>query len=96
VKVGQQGCSCRNKDGPQDQGPENAPEEDSVLVDRRNCKVGENYQEDKKIIDTQGPLNHIAGQKFQRLFPTAEKINSYGKKQGQGNPDATPSQGLSQ
>lgn len=59
-----QGRSGKNKDYTHDQGSDDAPEEDFVLINGRDTKKGEYQDEDKDIVDTQSLFNHISCEEF--------------------------------
>ncbi len=53
-------------------------------------EVTEDKQENKDIIDAEGFLDEIAGQKLESNLRTSPKVDAYIEEKGQGNPDAAP------
>ena len=81
---------CGNKNRPHDKGAEDAPEQHFILIRGGNAKIVENQQEDKKIVNAQGALYQIAGQKLQRDVGPPPEVNHRIEKQRHDNPDSAP------
>jgi len=65
-----------------------------MLVNGRNRKVGENDNQNKQIINAEGPLDYITVEEFHRLFPALGQKDSQAEKEGQRNPAVAPSRGF--
>src|SRR5262245_30351127 len=51
--------------GSHDDGAQNTPEQHAVLVATVHAEIGENKEEDKKVVDAKGLLNQITRQELQ-------------------------------
>ena len=76
VELSNQSDSRQNENRAHDQGAQNPPEQNFVLVDRGYLEIAEDEKEDKKIIDTKGKLNHIPGDELQRGTAPVPKVNN--------------------
>ena len=64
-----------DEDGSQDNGTENSPKEDLMLIERRDFKVGEDEQEDKDIVHAEGLFDQVTGQKLKRFLGAIPEVN---------------------
>ena len=92
----EQGESPEDERGPQDDRPENAPEEDLVLEERRNAEVIEDEDKNKNVVDAQRLLDEESGEKFQRGLRAAlvEKENARAEEERQTGPRTVEDEGL--
>ena len=77
-----------------DLGADNPPEKNSVLIADGNLKIGENYHEDKEIVDTQRELDEITRQELKGCLGALKEKNTDIKQKREANPEKTPSQSL--
>jgi hypothetical protein len=84
-----------DEDGSQDNGTENSPEEDLMLIARGDFEVGEDEQEDKDIVHAEGLFDQVTRQKLKRFLGAIPEVNSHIEEKCQGNPDSTPDEGFS-
>src|SRR5215470_7919523 len=64
---------------PQNQGTQDAPEKDAMLVLLWNGKIVEYHQENKQIVDTQRQLHHVSGDEFQGGLTTLPEVQNGGE-----------------
>ena len=64
-----------DEDGSQDNGTKNSPEEDLMLIEGRDFKVGEDEQEDKDIVHAEGLFDQVTGQKLKRFLGAIPEVN---------------------
>ena len=72
------------------QGAEDAPEEDAVLVAGGHPEGAEDQDEDEDVVDGQRLLDQVAGEVFQPGVPAHESVDARAEQQRQSNPDETP------
>jgi len=71
VELGDEGRTDGDHRAAHDQGAEDAPEKDPVLIDGRHGEETKDHRDDKDIVDAQGFLHHISGQIFDGGGPAA-------------------------
>ena len=74
--------------------PQNSPEQNFVLMNCGHLEISKDEKEDKKIIDTEGKLDHIPGDELQRGDTPVPKIDNDREDSGQCNPHGAPQQRL--
>jgi len=94
VKLVNKGNSCKDEYSSHYQRSQNTPEEYLVLVLRLYREVGENENENKNIVNTQGVFDYITCKEFQRFGLAKLKKDKYVESQGKQNPNRTPDKGL--
>ena len=80
--------------GAHNEGTEDAPEEDFVLVAWRDGEVGEEQGDDEDVIDAEGFLDDVAGEEFEGFVIAHEVPNTEIEGEGEGDPDEGPRDGL--
>lgn len=80
--------------GAHDEGTEDAPEEDFVLVARWDGEVGEEQGDDEDVIDAEGFLDDVAGEEFEGFVIAHEVPDAEIEGEGEGDPDEGPGDGL--
>lgn len=94
MELFEQGYAEKNEDQPENECAENSPEQNPVLVDGIDAEVGENKQEDKNVVDTEGFLDQVACKIVQGGLRTDEVVNSNPENDGLCYPDTGPDEAL--
>jgi hypothetical protein len=79
---------------PQRERPEHAPEQNAVLIGRRNPEVGEDQDED--VVDRERLLDEVAGQELEAGFASPEPEDPARKGECKSDIDEAHPQGLAQ
>src|SRR5438874_13626734 len=61
-----------NHDAAHDQRPDDSPDQSAMLSHRRDAEVGEDQNENENVVNAERVLDHVAGQKFERLLWAAD------------------------
>jgi hypothetical protein len=94
VEVGDQRHACEDEDPAGDDRPDDAPEEDPVMVLGRHAEVGEQRQEHEEVVDRERLLDEERGQVGERLVMPPRPADEEGERQPDAHPDDAPQQGL--
>jgi hypothetical protein len=81
---------------PHDHRPEDAPEEDTVLVLERHAEVREHHREHEHVVHRQRPFDEVAREKLDRRLAAQPPPHQAVEGQGQGRPEAGPEGALPQ
>src|SRR6185503_15735439 len=80
--------------GAHDEGSQNSPEQDLVLMDGGHMEEAENQQEHEEVIDAERKLDDVSGDKLERGGATVPEENHHREDDGQGDPHCAPGQGF--
>lgn len=84
----------RDHGGAHDEGAEDAPEEDFVLVAWRDGEVGEEQGDNEDVIDAEGFLDDVAGEELEGFVIAHEVPDAEIEGESEGDPDEGPGDGL--
>ena len=68
-----------DENGAHDQGAQNSPEQDLVLVDGRHLKETENEQEDEEVVDAEREFDDVSGHELQHRRATVPEKDRDGE-----------------
>ncbi|OPZ78749.1 MAG: hypothetical protein BWY79_00693 [Actinobacteria bacterium ADurb.Bin444] len=90
----EQGESSEDEQQAQHDGPEDAEEEDLVLVPRPDAQGGECQQEDKDVVDAERFLHQVGGDEFLGHGAALPPPHETREQEGEGDPESAPPQRL--
>src|SRR5690242_7936273 len=79
---------------PHQDGADNPPKKDAILLRRRQVKIAEDQQEDEKIVRTEREFDNVAGGELQRRCFSLPCPQQHGKDCREQDPKSTPGQRL--
>jgi hypothetical protein len=85
--------ACKNKECTHENGSNDAPEQDFVLVLWRNLEKPEDHDEHEQIVDAQRFFDEVAGEEFKGFLVSDKVIDANVEGNGQSDPEQTPEQG---
>jgi hypothetical protein len=85
-----------DEDGPEDDRPEDPPEQQAVLVRRRDGEGGEDDGEDEDVVDRERQLDQVAGQVLTAGRGAAGRGDPGPEPEGQRDPHGAPQRGLAE
>jgi hypothetical protein len=71
---------------PHEQRSQDAPEQDSVLVLRRDAQVTEDGDEDEQVVDAERPLDEVAGEELEGGPAPDAQVHTQRKEHRKGEP----------
>ena len=86
MKGGDQRHAEPNHDSAHDQGADDAPYQNAMLRNRWNLEVGEDKNENKDVIDAEGVLDQITGEKIQGAIRAQHFGDDQTKSEGEKYP----------
>jgi hypothetical protein len=86
--------SDRDEHCPHQQGKEDPPEKNLMMIKGRDPKVNEYHEEHKEVIYAQGLFDQIAGKELQGLLVSPEDVNADTEQEGKQHPERGPKEGL--
>jgi len=78
----------------QDDGAQHAPEEDAVLVPRRDGEALEEQDEDEEVVDRERLLQQVAGEELQPLLAAVAEPDEEAEAHREDDPEDAPAQRL--
>src|SRR5215469_11045252 len=79
-----------DEDSTQDQRTDDSPEQHPMLLLFRDGEEVEDYEEDKQIVDTEGELENVPGEKLETILMSLPKIEDSGEGESHGNVHGAP------
>src|SRR5215469_7686200 len=81
-----------DEESTQDQRTNDSPEQHPMLLFFGNGEVVEDYEEDKQIVDTQGELENVTGEKLETTLMSLPEIEDSSEDESHRNVNGTPAE----